>query len=158
MFSATHSNLVFINQLGPCRFHSWKPTNQNLNKILMKVKEKSKLTTYYGFHIQRLPEREAVYSPYGGPNRGRHYVRQSKTGKNFEHHNTRDGKVHTHYHQRFKSPHNTISGITLWLWTSQWGITEPGWGMTGTGVQHNGDRDSTVRNLESWGMKVVNID
>lgn len=158
MFAPCRTNLVFINQLGPCRFHSWRPTNQNLNKCLMKVKELAKLTHYFGFHIQRLPDREVIYNHYGGPNKGRHYLRQSKSQKQYEHHNTRHDKVMHMYHQRFKSPHNTITGVTLWIWTSQWGVSEPNLVYNQMGPQLNGDRNSTNRVMESWGMKTVNID
>jgi hypothetical protein len=149
--------MVFIQQLGPCRFHSWRPTNANMNKILMKVKERTKLVNYYSHFLLRNPDRYMCYEPLGGPNQGRFFVRQSKSQKQFEHYNTRHDKCNSFYNERFRTPHHTISGVFIWTWVGTYGVSDQQFRSTDTGTLAQKDRSALTQVLESWGSKTVQI-
>lgn len=142
--------------LGAARLGSgFVPNNNNLDSVLVNVKERYKRSSYYAGYLMRNPDREFFYGQAGGPRQGKFFIRRTHRKTQYMHWNTLLDKyqvnhVHTHPWQGF--------GIVRSIWDHNAGPTSSYYETSLKVTMKQCDKSAAVRTLETWGMKYVILD
>ena len=158
MLRRTSTALVFMGQQGPAKWCG-HPTNDNIDELIIYVKNAKKLRQWYGSHFQRCPDREIMYMSMGGPRGGRFTIKRAFSKKQFYHHNYDHGKYAIHH----TNPTNPWSGVGgggqfHGFWDNQVMGTNAWWDLTFKMFGKDLTKDKAIEWMEDWGVKFKLLD
>ena len=150
--------LVFNPATGPMN-GCGHPTNENMDELINYVKHAKKLRQYMGSHFQRIPDREAYYSAYGGPRAGRFTIRRTTTKRQYYHHNATNGRFSIHS----TNTSNAYAGVGAGgayrnIWDNQVTGTNSFWDVTFKMNAKDLSKDKATEWMEGWGTNYKMLD